>query len=94
MDLFDAYSFVHFSVGVISYYLKINLSTWFILITLFELIQNVQCGSLIDMIKAKITPFSQQSPESTINSIGDILSALLGWICAYYFTKYYYLSSH
>jgi hypothetical protein len=86
VDIFDQYSLVHFVAGFTSYFLKINLSTWFVIVALFEFIQNSQqkwLGSLKETILSKITPFSQQ-PETMINSIGDLLCAVLGWISAYY----------
>ena len=42
--IFDQFTFLHFSVGVIIYFWGINLSTWVIIHTLFEILENTNYG--------------------------------------------------
>ena len=80
----DQYSLLHFAVGIVVYFWDISLLSWFVLHTIFELIENTQQG--IYFINNYITwwPGEKPRPDSIINSIGDTIFSLLGWVIAYY----------
>ena len=80
----DQYSLLHLAVGIVVYFWDISLLSWFVLHTMFELIENTQQG--IYFINNYITwwPGGKPRPDSIINSIGDTMFSLLGWVIAYY----------
>ena len=80
----DQYSLLHFAVGIVVYFWDISLLSWFVLHTIFELIENTQQG--IYFINNYITWWQggKPRPDSIINSIGDTIFSLLGWVIAYY----------
>ena len=86
MDVIDKYSIVHFIAGFTIYFLKINITTLFVLSTLYEIYENTGNGKHISkLIKEKFL-FKVGDPETLVNSIGDIVCSLLGWF-AYYIDK-------
>ena len=49
--IFDQFSLLHFSVGVVVYFWGIDFKTWFIVHALFELLENTKYGvAFIDEI--------------------------------------------
>ena len=83
----DQYAILHFSAGVIAYFLKIDISLWFILHAIFELIQGTRTP--VPFINKNILswPSGVYTPETMINRLGDQLMATLGWLCAYWLDK-------
>jgi len=63
------------------------LLLWFVLHTMFELIENTPQG--IYFINHYIYFWLGGNPkaDATINTIGDTIFAMLGWIVAYYTTQ-------
>lgn len=83
----DQYSLLHFATGVIAYFFAVRLPVWILLHTLFELIENTSIGmALINEIK--IWPGGKPFPDKLLNSVGDTVFAVLGWIVASYADKY------
>ena len=81
-NLFDQYSFLHFSVGAVAYYWDINLKNLIILHIIFELLENTVEGiKLIN--KFKYWPGGKDKADSPLNMVGDTISAILGWLVAY-----------
>jgi len=79
----DQYSLLHFASGIVAYFWNINLLTWIILHVIFEILENTTVG--IKMInKIKLWPGGKPEPDSLINSLGDNVFAILGWMMAYY----------
>ena len=90
MGVIDRYSIVHFIAGFIVYFLKINITSWFVLNAIFEIYENVSaCRSVSKIVKEKFY-ISSGDPETLVNSIGDNFCSILGWICAYYIDKKYW----
>lgn len=84
LNFIDRFSLLHFAVGIVGYFLNINLIIWIILNILFEIIENTQFTiRIIDNYLSSFCPGGKKYPDSIINSIGDILFATLGWIFAY-----------
>ena len=85
--LFDQYTYLHFAVGVIIYFWNISIINFFILHTLFEIIENTKFG--MNIINNYITfwPGGKPKSDTIINNIGDTISAIMGWLSAYYLDK-------
>jgi hypothetical protein len=81
----DAYSLLHFSVGVIVRHWNISLISWIILHSVFEFLENTNIG--MDFINKYITmwPGGKPMPDSFLNNIGDSLYSIIGWVAADYF---------
>jgi hypothetical protein len=84
---FDQYTYLHFAVGIVVYFWNISLLNWFILHTIFEILENTQMG--INIINKYIVfwPGGKPKSDSIINSVGDTFGAILGWLSAYYLDK-------
>lgn len=80
----DQYSLLHFAVGIVVYFWDIPLLTWFVLHTMFELIENTQQGIYFINNYITLWPGGKPKADSIVNSIGDTIFSLLGWIIAYY----------
>ena len=84
---FDQYTYLHFAVGIIVYFWNISLVNWFILHSVFEFVENTQTG--INTINKYIVfwPGGKPKPDTIINSIGDTVGSILGWLSAFYLDK-------
>lgn len=81
--LLDAYSLLHFAVGVIGRHWNIEFLVFIVAHAIFELVENTKAG--MHFINTYVTawPGGKPSPDSFINSqIGDNLCATLGWWAA------------
>jgi hypothetical protein len=85
--LFDQYTYLHFAVGIIVYFWNIPLLNWFVLHTIFEVLENSQMG--INFINNYLVfwPGGKPKPDSILNVIGDTYGAIIGWLSAYYLDK-------
>jgi hypothetical protein len=84
---FDQYTYLHFAVGIIVYFWNISLVNLVILHTIFEFLENSQVGVNIINKYIVVWPGGKPNPDTIINSIGDTLGAILGWLSAYYLDK-------
>ena len=89
MYIFDQYSLLHFSVGVIAFFFKLSFIKLMILHIIFELIENSKAGmEFINKYLIFIWPGGKNYKDSFINSmIGDNISVSSGWIMAWYLNK-------
>lgn len=85
--LFDQYTYLHFSVGIIFYFWGINFNVSLIIHTLFEIIENTQFG--INLINKYLFfwPGGKPKSDSIKNIIGDTIGFIIGWLSAYYLDK-------
>lgn len=85
--IFDQFTLLHFSMGVIFYFWGMSLPVWIILHILFEYLENTNYG--IHFINTYINwwPGGKIYPDSFINMVGDTIGAILGWLCAYLLDK-------
>jgi len=86
---FDQYSILHFSVGVVMYFWNISFVTALILHIIFEIIENTKIG--MNFINKYFIhpgyfswPGGKNYSDSLINSIGDNVFFILGYIISYY----------
>ena len=86
-ELFDKYTLLHFSCGVIAYFWDISLLHWVVAHILFEIIENTPFG--MRFINETLTwwPGGKPHADSFLNIIGDNIGAIIGWYCAKYFDK-------
>lgn len=80
--LFDQYSLIHFAVGVIVYFYRVPFLIWLLLHSLFEIVENSETGMYVIGNYIKIWPRGKPRADAFINSIGDTISAVLGWMTA------------
>ena len=82
--LFDQYTYLHFSVGVIAYFFGINFIPWIIIHIIFEIIENTNIGMKFINNYFTFWPGGKPKADSFINIIGDNIGGILGWVSAYY----------
>ena len=80
----DKYSLLHFAVGIIAYFFYIPLPVWIIIHILFEFVENTEYGIYFNNKYFKwFWPGGKDEPDNVINSVGDTVFAILGWVVAY-----------
>lgn len=84
-NFFDQYSLMHFAAGIIFYYIGITLEQWFWISVIFEIIENskLTIASLNKYLFSWSSHDFKENPDTFINSFGDILFAVIGWLVAY-----------
>lgn len=84
--LFDQYSLLHASVGIVFYFWSVPLLISFLLHFLFEIIENTSLG--MKMINTHFIslgwPGGKPEPDSNKNILGDNISFVVGWLLASY----------
>lgn len=86
--LFDQYSLLHFSVGVIGYFFGIDFYLFVLINILFEIVENSSMGvSFINQYLGNIWPGGKNGSDTIINSISDIFFCIIGWLSGYYLDK-------
>jgi len=89
-NLIDNYSLLHVASGITAYYWNTSLKQWIIMHCLFEMIENTGSGMMfINKFFPHNWPGGKQHSDSIINSIGDIIFGIIGWLIAYYVNKNY-----
>ncbi len=83
IKLIDNYSLLHFAMGIICYFWGMPLHILIVLHIIFEIIENTPEGINFINKYIKIWPGGKDHPDTIINSIGDIISSIVGWILAY-----------
>ena len=82
-QIFDQFTYLHFASGIIAYFWGLPIYLWFILHTIFEILENSKFGiKLIN--KIFFWPGGKSKADSIINIFGDTIGAMIGWISAYY----------
>lgn len=81
--LFDKYTYLHFCTGAIMYFWGFSLTNWFILHTIFEVLENTKTGMNIITNVFTSWPGGKPYPDSLSNNIGDTIGAMLGWLSSY-----------
>jgi hypothetical protein len=79
---FDQFTYLHFASGIIAYFWGLPIYVWFILHTIFEILENSKFGiKLIN--KIFFWPGGKPKADSFINIVGDTIGAMIGWGSAY-----------
>lgn len=87
--LFDQYTLLHFSVGVVCYFFGISFTNFFIIHTLFEIIENTKFGIFVINKYFHFWPGGKPKADYMINIIGDTIGAILGWYSAKKLDNFY-----
>ena len=66
IQVFDQYTYLHFSSGIISYFWDIHLIDWIILHTIFEILENSKLGIKFINHYIKIWPGGKKNKDSFI----------------------------
>lgn len=85
---FDQYTILHFAVGIIAYFWNVSLLNTVILHTLFELLENTEHGMYFINTYFKMWPGGKPQADTLINSVGDTVGIIAGWILAQMVDKY------
>ena len=85
--LFDKYTYLHFAMGIVSYYWNISFTWMLILHTIFEILENTETGVFIIDNYITYWPGGKGKADTIINRVGDTIGAIIGWISAYYVSK-------
>jgi hypothetical protein len=80
----DTYSLLHFATGIVAYYFGIPLIWWIILHAVFEILENSPEGVYFIDNYLIFWPGGKKYPDSVINSLGDEVFAVLGWLLPYF----------
>lgn len=84
-NIFDQYTFLHFSVGVVMYFIGFSLVSTIILHVIFEFAENTTEGiNFINNYLSWFWPGGKEVPDSHLNSIGDTIGVIAGWLAAKY----------
>lgn len=83
-QLFDQYTYLHLASGIIAYFWGLSFWFWFIIHTIFEILENTSQGIWFINNIIQVWPGGKSRPDLFINIIGDTIGAILGWISAYY----------
>jgi len=83
-QIFDKYSYLHFSVGIILYFWKVSFINAVLLHTFYEVfIDNTDFGAKF-INKIKIWPGGKKSRDTPQNSFGDTIFFIIGYLSAQY----------
>ncbi len=78
----DAYSLLHFAVGVVVRHWGMSLLAWIVLHTVFEAAENTEMGMRWINTYIKMWPGGKPYADSLLNNFGDTVFAILGWMVA------------
>jgi hypothetical protein len=81
---FDQFTYLHFASGIIAYFWGLPIYLWFILHTIFEILENTKFGITFINKYLIFWPGGKPKADSFINIVGDTIGAMIGWISAYY----------
>ncbi len=80
--LYDQYSLLHFSMGVIAFFWGMSMETWIIINIIYEMLENTQLGYKLIRDRIKQWPGGKPSPDSKLNSVMDIIFGIIGYLVA------------
>ena len=83
INFVDQYSLLHYATGVMAYFWGIPPLHFFVAHATFEAVENTKAG--MEFINKTLTwwPGGKPRADSFTNVVGDNISALLGYYCAY-----------
>lgn len=82
-QLFDQFTLLHFSFGVIAYFFGINWWVWLLIHTIFEIIENSSQGiAFNNKYLHFFWPGGKPGPDTFTNSVGDTIGTMMGWFIA------------
>jgi hypothetical protein len=82
-QLLDQYSLLHYATGVLAYFWGVPVGIFFIAHVSFEAAENTNVGMKFINDTLTFWPGGKPKADSFSNIVGDNISALLGYYCAY-----------
>jgi hypothetical protein len=82
LNFLDQFTYLHFASGIIAYFWGFTLTTWIIIHTIFEIMENTPLGMRLINRYIPIWPGNKPSSDSFINSVGDTMGGITGWVTA------------
>ena len=82
LNIFDAYSLLHFASGIIAFFWGLPIIWWYIIHAIYEYFENTTYGMKL-INKIPYYPMGKTEQDSYENIIGDQISALIGWITSF-----------
>ena len=76
----DRYSILHFISGFIAYQLGISLVLWIMIHLSFEILENTKEGMYFISTYLTFWPGGKNYTDRLINTFGDNIFAILGWL--------------
>jgi hypothetical protein len=92
-NFIDRFSLLHFASGIVAYFLGIPLVFWIIIHFIFEILENEPEGIYFIDTYIKLWPGGKKSSDSVINSLGDEIFSIIGWLSAYWISGFKILQS-
>tara|TARA_Y100000590_G_scaffold465618_1_gene638409 strand:- start:3322 stop:3600 length:279 start_codon:yes stop_codon:yes gene_type:complete len=86
--LFDQYTYLHFAVGIVSFYWDISLKKLIMIHTFFEILENTEIGMKI-INQIEYWPGGKLYSDSFINMVGDTIGVIVGWYTASLVNNYF-----
>jgi hypothetical protein len=80
----DKFTILHFLLGIIAYYIGISFVLWIITHVTFEILENTKEGMYFITTYLTFWPGGKKSPDTLMNSLGDNIFAILGWLFGYW----------
>ena len=87
--IFDQYTLLHSASGVMFYFFGFSFTMMFIIHTLFEYVENTKYGVYFIDRYFFLWPGGKEKPDEIINSVGDTIGVVLGWLSSYYLDGLY-----
>lgn len=87
--VFDQYSLLHFSMGVVAYFWSISLFLLIVIHIVFEYVENTQWGMNIINTYFTMWPGGKPYPDNLLNQASDVVFSAIGWLVAYYLDGVY-----
>ena len=81
-QLFDQYTLLHFSSGVMAYFFGVPAPKWLIAHVAFEISENTDVGMKFINETLTFWPGGKPRRDELINILGDNIGAMIGWYCA------------
>ena len=86
--LFDQYTYLHFAVGIVSFYWDVSLKNLIMIHTFFEILENTEIGMKI-INQIEYWPGGKLYSDSLINMVGDTIGVIIGWYTASLVNNYF-----
>ncbi len=81
-QLLDQFTYLHFASGIVAYFWGFSLTTFIMLHIVFEIAENHPLGMKFINRYLPIWPGSKPQSDTLLNSVGDTLGGIVGWVTA------------
>jgi len=78
----DQFTYLHVAMGIVFYFWGVSLRDWIVIHTVYELFENTELGTKLINRLFPMWPGGKTYYDYSINSIGDTVGAVAGWLSA------------